>query len=91
MGFIFWLVQLLGRLFSLAIVLDALLSWIPYNQSVYKIRGFLQSFTAPVTAPIRKLLQPLTYRIMIDITPIVAIAVVEFLERAILTVLLKLM
>ncbi len=91
MGFIIWLVPLLAELLSFAIVADALLSWIPYNEKVYRIRGFLQRFTAPVTAPIRKLLSPLTRTIMIDITPIISIMLINFLQGAILRILLRLM
>lgn len=90
-GFLFWFVPIVGKLLSFAVVVDALLSWVPYNENVYKIRGFLQRFTAPVTSPIRRLLSPLTRSIMIDITPIIAIVVIDFLQGVILGILMRLM
>ena len=87
MGFVFWLIPLLGKVLSLAIVIDALLSWVPYNENVHKIRGFLQSFTAPITSPVRKLLSPLTGRMMIDFTPMVSILVINVLQSVLLRVL----
>ncbi len=90
-GFLLWLVPIAGKLLSFAIVADALLSWVPYNENVYKIRGFLQRITAPITSPIRRLLSPLTRSIMIDITPIIAIVLIDFVEGVILGLLVRLM
>ena len=90
MGFIVWLISLLARLLTFAILVDALLSWVPYNDTVYKIRSFLQGFTAPVTEPIRRLLSPITQRIMIDFTPVIAIFVVDFVANLVLRILTRL-
>lgn len=89
----FWLklIVFVGDLLSFAIVADAVLSWVPYNENIYRIRNILQKVTYPVTAPIRKLLNPLTQRIMIDITPIVAIASIGFLQKFLIRFLLWMM
>ncbi len=87
-GFLVRLILLVGKLLSTAIVVDALLSWVPgYNETVYKIRSFLQAFTSPITSPIRRLLMPLTQRIMIDITPIIAIFAVEVIQSLLINIL----
>ena len=91
MEFLLFLIPLVGRALYIAIVVDALLSWLPYSPAVYKIRGFLQSFTAPLTSPVRKLLSPLTRRIMIDLTPIVAIFLLEIIQYVLVTIILRVM
>lgn len=69
------------RLFYLAVIVDALLSWYPkYDERIYNIRRVLQKFTDPVMEPIRKLIRPLTERIGIDISPIIAIFAVEIVR-----------
>ena len=83
------LIMLLSQLLTWAIVIEALLSWVPsYNETVYKIRRFLNKFTEPVTNPIRKLISPLTNRIMIDFTPVVAIILIEIVRNIIVRLLL---
>ena len=73
------------RFLTFAIVADALLSWVPqYNETIYRIRNVLQKLTSPVMSPVRKLLQPLTGRMMIDFSPIVAILLIEFVQGLII-------
>ena len=87
MGLISRILSAVISLFKLAIIIDALLSWVPYNEAIYKIRTVLQQITYPVTEPIRRLLSPITYRIGIDITPIIAFVVVDFIGGLIIGLL----
>lgn len=66
-----------SELLTLAVVVDAILSWIPFNENVYKIRQVLGKITSPVMEPVRKLISPLTFRIGIDISPIIAILLID--------------
>ena len=85
------IIMVIAQLLTWAILIDALLSWVPqYNETVYKIRRFLNKFTEPVTNPVRKLISPLTNRIMIDFTPVVAIIVIEIVRNLLVRLLMRL-
>ena len=87
---IIWLIMLASQLLTWAILIEALLSWVPgYNGTVYKIRQFLGKLTEPVTKPVRKLISPLTNRIMIDFTPVVTIILIEIVRNVIVRLLMK--
>lgn len=88
------LVSALARVLSYAlniymyiIIARALISWVnpdPYNPIVQ----FLYRITEPVLAPIRRLIP--VYRIGIDISPIIVIMVIFFLENFLVVSLLEL-
>lgn len=62
------------------IIIRALISWVnpdPYNPIVQ----FLQRITEPVLRPLRKLVP--TYRLGIDLSPIIAILIIYFLQIAV--------
>ena len=85
------IIMVIAQLLTWAILIEALLSWVPqYNETVYKIRQFLQKFTEPVTKPIRQLISPLTNRILIDFTPVVAIIVIEIVRNLLVRLLMRL-
>ena len=73
-------------LLTLAVVVDAILSWVPVGENIYKIRQVLGKIINPVMNPVRKLISPVTYKIGIDFSPIVAILLID----AVATILLKL-
>ncbi len=66
-----------SKLLTLAIIIDAILSWVPFNEAIYKTRQLLSVFISPVMNPIRKLIRPLTFKIGIDISPIIAILLID--------------
>ena len=75
--FISWLLDI----YSWIIIAAALISWVspdPYNPFVQ----FLRRATEPVLRPIRRLLSP--YQAGLDFSPLVAILIIQFVERAIL-------
>ena len=75
--FISWLLDI----YSWIIIAAALISWVspdPYNPFVQ----FLRRATEPVLRPIRRLLSP--YQAGLDFSPLVAILIIQFVERVIL-------
>jgi YggT family protein len=68
-------------IYSLIIVAAALISWVnpdPYNPIVQ----FLRRVTDPVLRPIRQVLS--RYQTGIDFSPLVAILIIQFVQRVIL-------
>lgn len=64
------------NLYVVLIILDAVLSWIPTARD-YRITELISFLVNPVLNPIRKLIP----RIGVDVSPIVAIAVLYFLDN----------
>jgi YggT family protein len=76
-GFIGWLLDI----YTWLIIAASLISWVspdPYNPVVQ----FLRRATEPVLRPIRQLLSP--YQTGLDFSPLVAILIIQFVERVIL-------
>ena len=68
------------------IIIRALLSWVnpdPYNPIVQ----FLTRITEPVLRPLRKLVP--AYRLGIDLSPLIAILIIYFLEIAVVDTLVR--
>ncbi len=81
------LILTVGKIISFSIIVDAILSWVPeYNDTIYKIRQVLQKITYPIMGPVRKLMSPITYRIMIDLSPIVAIFALEIIQSLLIVI-----
>ncbi len=81
---IFWLAGELIHLMILAIIAAAVMSMLiafnvvdRRNQFVYRVADFLNSVTNPVLAPIRRVLP---YFGNVDISPIIAILLLEALQ-----------
>lgn len=73
---VFWLLDL-------AVLLRVLFSWIrpdPYNPLV----RFIYQVTEPILAPLRRYIPPFGG---LDITPIVALLILDFLRRIVLTLI----
>jgi YggT family protein len=69
------------------IIIRALISWVnpdPYNPIVQ----ILQKMTEPVLRPLRKLVP--TYRIGVDLSPLIAILIIIFLRAALIKTLYRL-
>ena len=80
-GFIGWLLNL----YTWVIIAAALITWVspdPYNPIV----RFLRQVTEPVLSPIRRLIP--TYKTGIDFSPLIAIILIQLIERVILPSLL---
>jgi YggT family protein len=84
-GAIFWLVSELIHLYILAIIIAVVISMLisfgvinAHSRFVYTVSDFLNRLTEPVLAPIRRFLPDLGG---IDISPLIAILLLEFIER----------
>ena len=76
-GFISWLFDI----YTLIIIAAALITWVnpdPYNPIVQ----FLRRVTEPVLRPIRRVLA--RYQGGLDFSPLVAILIIQFIQRVIL-------
>jgi YggT family protein len=74
------LIDTVFRLVDLAILLRVLFSWInpdPYNALV----RFIYEITEPILAPLRRFIPPFGG---LDITPIVALLIMDFVRRILL-------
>ena len=74
------LIDTVFRLLDLAILLRVLFSWInpdPYNPLV----RFIYDVTEPILAPLRRFIPPFGG---LDITPIVALLIMDFVRRILL-------
>lgn len=71
-------------LYSLAIIIRIILSWImPLTNPVL---GFLRRLTDPILEPFRRIIPPLG---MFDISPIIVLLLLGFLQTAVFTVLIN--
>lgn len=78
-------INILFEVLSLAILARVILSWFrvdPYNRLVQ----LLYQITEPVLAPFRRVIPPVG---MMDITPIVALLVLQLAQRIIITMLVQ--
>ena len=80
-GFLFFVLGALLQLLLFAIIANAILSWlfafdvINYrNRFVAQVAEFLDRFTSPILAPLRRVIPPLGG---IDLTPIVALLITQ--------------
>ncbi len=78
--------DVLLNIYMWVIIIRALISWVnpdPYNPIVQ----FLQRSTEPVLRPLRKLAPP--YRLGIDLSPLIAILIIMFLQYALINTLYR--
>ena len=87
-NFILFVLQNLISLLVLAIIISAVLSWLVAfnvinlrNQFVYNVARVLDAVTTPVLRPFRRFIPPLGG---VDISPIIAILVLQGLSRYLL-------
>ncbi len=79
--------EVLLNIYMWVIIIRALISWVnpdPYNPIVQ----FLQKVTEPVLRPLRRLAP--TYRIGIDLSPLIAILIIYFIQIALVQTLYRL-
>ncbi len=82
---IFNLIHALFTLYSLAIIIRALMTWLRPDPSnpVYR---FLVEITEPVLAPLRRYIPPMGG---LDFTPLIALVLLSLLERLLILVLVR--
>ncbi len=77
MGFIITFFDLLFTILGFAIIGRALISWLPIDPS-NPIIQLLYQITEPILAPLRRFIPPIGG--MMDITPIVALIILQVLQ-----------
>lgn len=79
-------VSLLFRFIEGAILLEVVLSWImPGRSNVF--RDFLRIFTDPFMIPGKKIQEKLMPNFMIDFSPIIALFILDLLQRIVYSIL----
>ncbi|MCT8976066.1 YggT family protein [Clostridium sp. CX1] len=79
-------VSLLFRFLEGAILLEVILSWIMPGRS-NKLTDILSIFTGPFMIPGRKIQEKLMPGFMIDFSPIIALFILDILQRIIYSIL----
>ena len=92
-SFIYFIVDSILGLLTLAIVISALLSWLVAfdvvnmrNRFVYSVARFLDAVTRPVMAPVQRIIPSLGG---VDISPIIVILVIEGVRRYLLPLIFQ--
>lgn len=87
-GFICFIIGSLFQLLWLAIVIQAIMSWLfafdvinHRNRFVSQLAAFLDSVVGPILAPLRRFIPPLGG---LDITPIIALILISGIQRYLL-------
>ncbi len=80
MALVLTLIDLIFTVLTLAIILDALLSWFPIDRYNNPLVRVLEQITAPIMEPLRRIVPPVG---MMDITPIVALIILQVLQALI--------
>jgi YggT family protein len=78
-------IVVLARILNLAILVRILLSWIPMGGSS-RIITLIYEITEPILGPVRRLIPPLGG---LDISPMIALILIEILERVLLTIVAR--
>lgn len=76
-------IRILFDLLSVAILLRVILSWFNVNP-FHPVVAFLDQITEPILGPLRRVIPPVG---MIDITPIVALLLLQVVEALLLSVI----
>lgn len=74
------LVDLIFTLLTFAIIADVILSWLPIDRYGNPMVRLLNQITAPILEPLRRVIPPIG---MIDVTPIVALILLQILQALI--------
>ena len=86
MGFLINFFDLLFTLLGFAIIARALVSWLPIDR-YHPIIRVLDQITEPILAPLRRHIPPVGG--MMDITPIVALILIQILQAIVHRVLVN--
>jgi YggT family protein len=74
------LIDLIFTLLSFAIIAHAILSWLPIDRYSNPVARLLDQITAPILEPLRRVIPPIG---MMDVTPIVALILLQVLQALI--------
>ncbi|MCX7839326.1 MAG: YggT family protein [Anaerolineae bacterium] len=74
------LIDLIFTLLTFAIIARAILSWLPIDHYGNPFVQLLDQITAPILEPLRRVVPPIG---MMDVTPIVALIILQILQALI--------
>ena len=86
MRLLFSFVNILAQVLNIAILARVLLSWIPLDRNNALVR-IVYEITEPILGPIRRVLPPLGG---LDLSPIVALILIQVVQRVLLTLIMGL-
>lgn len=86
MDFLFTFFNMLFTLLWFAIIARVLVSWLPVDRYHPAVQ-ILDQITEPVLAPLRRVIPPMG---MMDITPLVALVLIQILQAIVNSVLMRL-
>ena len=78
MTLLFTFVNVLAQVLTFAIFLRAILSWLPVGGAISPLRDIIQQATDPILTPLRQIIPTIG---SIDITPIIAILLLQTIAR----------
>jgi len=79
-----YVIATLAELVFLAIIISAVLSWLPGVSALQPVARFFNKITDPLIAPIRRRLPPVGG---LDLSPIVAVVLIWLVENILLVLL----
>jgi YggT family protein len=85
-AFLAYFVSLLFRALSLAVLIRVFLTWIPINP-YNRFVQLLYQITEPILRPFRRIIPPIG---MVDISPIVALLVLQLVEQIVMRIIYSL-
>jgi YggT family protein len=85
-AFLAYFVSLLFRALSLAVLIRVFLTWIPINP-YNRLVQLLYQITEPILRPFRRIIPPIG---MVDISPIVALLVLQLVEQIVMRIIYSL-
>lgn len=67
---------------------EAIMSWFAagFSPGIMKVYMTLRQLTAPVLMPFRKLLQPISYKMGIDFSPVAAVFALQIVARVLVMI-----
>ncbi len=89
-GILIPLLNIAYQVIEYGILAYVILSWfVRPNTKLAEFYMFLARFFEPIMGPVRRLMQPLTYRLRIDFSPWVTIILVRFVYRFLYTIIYR--
>lgn len=91
MSVLIYVISGICRLLILLICLEAIMSWFVPQMPYQMVRffGLLQSITEPVVRPFRGISQRFAYSWGIDFSPLLAILVIELVQKVLIAILIQ--
>ena len=80
MALVIQFIDLIFTVFTFTIIAHALLSWFPIDRYNNPVARVLDQIVAPILEPLRRIVPPVG---MMDITPIVALIILQILQAVI--------